>query len=46
MMPSQVLNAILMGLEPFWKLRFAYFLVTSKHDIDRKVTFNEPFLDP
>ena len=27
-------------------LHFAYFLVTSKHDIDRKVTFSEPLLNP
>ena len=29
-------SAPLIGLQPFWKLRFAYFLINSKHDIDQK----------
>ena len=35
-----------MGFQPFWKLCFAYYLLTLKHDTHRKVTFSEPLLNP
>ena len=33
-------NAPLIVLQQFWKLLFAYFVVTSKLDIDRKITLS------